>query len=115
MSVADASLVAACGLYCGECRSFIAGKCPGCAKNVKASWCTVRSCCADKETGTCAGCTREDAEPMNCPKFNNFMSKLFAFFFKSDRAACIKQIKELGVKGHAEKMAESGLYNRIKK
>jgi hypothetical protein len=42
---------------------------------------------------------------MACRKFNNFMSRLFGFIFSSDRAACIRQIKELGIDGHAEKMA----------
>jgi hypothetical protein len=38
--------------------------------------------------------------------FNNFISKIFSVIFRSDRAACIAQIKEIGIQGHAEKMAE---------
>jgi len=38
-------------------------------------------------------------------KVNNLMSKIFALIFKSDRAACIAQVKELGLLGHAKKMA----------
>jgi len=38
--------------------------------------------------------------------FNNFISRIFAFIFGSDRAACIGQIKEIGIHGHAEKMSE---------
>jgi hypothetical protein len=34
------------------------------------------------------------------------MSKIFAVLFKSDRAACIRQIKEAGREGHARKMSE---------
>jgi hypothetical protein len=37
--------------------------------------------------------------------FNNFISKIFGFIFRSDRAACIDQIKEIGIQGHAQKMA----------
>jgi hypothetical protein len=42
---------------------------------------------------------------MACGHFNNFFSKLFGFIFRSDRAACIRQIREIGVEGHAEKMS----------
>jgi hypothetical protein len=34
------------------------------------------------------------------------MSRLFGQLFKSDRAACIAQIKQLGLDGHARTMAE---------
>jgi hypothetical protein len=54
---------------------------------------------------TCAECA-EFADPHTCKKFNNFMSKLFGLVFKSDRAACIAQIKHLGLDGHAKVMAE---------
>jgi hypothetical protein len=45
---------------------------------------------------------------MECAKFNNLMSKVFGVLFRSDRAACIRQIREIGRQGHAEKMAASG-------
>ena len=34
------------------------------------------------------------------------MSKVFALLFKSDRAACIAQLKEIGISEHAKKMTE---------
>jgi hypothetical protein len=40
--------------------------------------------------------------------FNNFMAKLFGLIFRSDRLACIQQIKELGIQGYADNMAETG-------
>jgi len=100
----DPQRVAYCGLYCGACRSFLKGKCPGCHQNAKATWCQVRSCCTALNIPSCASCP-EFTDPMACRKFNNFMSRLFGFIFSSDRAACIRQIKELGIDGHAEKMA----------
>jgi hypothetical protein len=51
---------------------------------------------------------------MDCKNFNNFMSKVFGFLFKSDRAACIRQIREKGIEKHAEIMAENG-WQSIKK
>ena len=33
--VSDTQNIAACGLYCGACRKFLAEKCPGCKQNEK--------------------------------------------------------------------------------
>jgi hypothetical protein len=43
-----------------------------------------------------------------CRKYNNLISKVFGFLFRSDRVACIRQIKELGIDGHAEAMTKLG-------
>lgn len=101
----NVELVAHCGLYCGACRSYLKGKCKGCHENSRATWCKVRSCCRDKQIKTCAECI-EFPDARACKKFNNFMSKLFGLVFRSDRAACIAQIKRLGLDGHAKVMAE---------
>ena len=102
----SAELVAHCGLYCGACRSYLNGRCKGCHENSRATWCRVRSCCTQKRIRTCAECA-EFPDPGSCRKFNNFMSRLFGLLFRSDRAACIAQIKQLGLDGHAEAMAKS--------
>lgn len=101
----NTELVARCGLYCGACKSFLAGKCKGCRENSKATWCKVRVCCGEKQINSCAECA-EFADPMACKKFNNFMSRLFGLVFSSDRAACIDQIKQRGLAGHAKIMAD---------
>jgi hypothetical protein len=101
----NGELVSYCGLYCGACRSYLAEKCHGCHDNSKATWCKVRSCCREKHVKTCAECD-EFPDPRTCGKFNNFMSKLFGLVFKSDRAACITQIKQLGLEAHAKTMAD---------
>ncbi len=105
--VTDKNLVAYCGLYCGACKMYLKDKCPGCQQNEKASWCKARKCCIENGYASCADCA-EFADPMQCKDFNNFMSKLFGFIFRSDREACISQIKELGLEGHAANMAASG-------
>jgi hypothetical protein len=105
--VADPSLVAYCGLYCGACKRYLQDKCPGCRENEKASWCKVRSCGMEHHYNSCADCT-EFSDPNACKAFNNFISRLFAFVFRSNRAACIAQISELGVEGHAQKMSALG-------
>jgi hypothetical protein len=103
--VADTSLVAYCGLYCGACGSYLKGKCPGCATNAKASWCKVRTCCIGNKYGSCADCVQV-ADIMSCKKFNSPVAKLFALFFRSDRPACVRAIKEKGRDAYARDMAE---------
>jgi hypothetical protein len=101
----DPTLVAYCGLFCGACGSYLKERCVGCSGNDKASWCQIRLCCKGKNIFSCAECA-EFPDAMDCKKFNNFMSKIFGLLFKSDRGACIRQIKALGREGHAKKMAE---------
>jgi hypothetical protein len=105
---ADMSLIARCGLYCGACGRYLKEKCPGCAKNEKATWCGIRKCCAEKKYDSCADCSTYK-DPMQCSLFNNFMSKLFGFIFRSDRKACIESIRKNGVKKYAALMAEKKL------
>jgi hypothetical protein len=107
--VAATELVAACGLYCGACRSYLNERCDGCAKNEKATWCGVRACCREHGWSSCAECT-VCADPRRCAKFDNFMSRLFGLVFRSDRAACVAQIRRLGLAGHAQAMAEQKLH-----
>ncbi len=106
--VSDPKLVAYCGLYCGACKRYLQEKCPGCHENEKATWCKVRTCCLDNQYASCADC-KEFSDPNECKKFNNFMSKIFGFIFRSDRAACIQQIRSMGIQGHADSMAEHKL------
>jgi len=41
--------------------------------------------------------------------FNNIIAKFFSLVFRSDRPACIQQIKELGIQGYADNMTERKL------
>jgi hypothetical protein len=101
--VTDKNLIAYCGLYCGACRSYLKGKCPGCHDNVKATWCKTRTCAIENNHLSCADCTTADF--IECTKFNNFISKMFGVIFNSDRPACIKRIKETGYENYAMEMA----------
>lgn len=107
LSSADSRLVAFCGLYCGECGSFKRKRCPGCADNAKATWCAVRKCCLDEKRDSCAVCS-DHADPKTCGKFNNWISRLFGFVFRSDRAACVCRLREVGLETFAKEMAEAG-------
>lgn len=97
--VSDTQNIAACGLYCGACRKFLAGKCPGCKQNEKATWCKIRSCCQENKFKTCAECPHDVKE---CKLFSNWIGKVFAF----DRSACIRYIKEQGEQAFAEEMTK---------
>ena len=101
---ADKSLVAYCGLYCGACKKYLSGSCPGCHENRKASWCKIRSCNMEHGYSSCADC-QEFADPMDCRKYNNFISRIFAVIFKSNRAAGIAMIRESGYEEFAQFMA----------
>jgi hypothetical protein len=105
--ISDPGLVAHCGLYCGACGAYRKGRCPGCRENAKATWCKVRSCCQEREFDTCADCG-EFPDPQDCAKYNNLIARIFGFVFRSDRAACIRQIREIGLQGHADTMAAQG-------
>ena len=98
------SLVAYCGLYCGACGKYKKGKCPGCARNEKATWCKIRTCCIDNHYKTCADC-RTYSDSRDCKNMNNLMSKVFAVFFNSNRNACIDEIRKSGMAKFADKMA----------
>jgi len=100
----DKNLVAYCGLYCGACGTYLKGRCPGCHENRKATWCKVRSCCSNRKYESCADCA-EFPNPNECRFFNNIISKIFGLIFRSDRAACIRQIREQGIEAHAADMA----------
>jgi hypothetical protein len=102
--VNDPKLVAYCGLYCGACRAYLRGRCPGCLENRKATWCKVRTCCMKNHYGSCADC-HDFKNPNDCRQFNNWISKIFGFIFRSDRAACISQIRAIGIDSHAADMA----------
>jgi hypothetical protein len=104
---ANAEFVARCGLYCGGCRSFRKGSCPGCRDNVKATWCKVRTCCAERSYGTCAECT-EHADPGGCRTFDGWIARVIGVVLNSDRRACVLKIRELGADGFAAFMAARG-------
>lgn len=102
----DAAYVAACGLYCGACTKYVKGKCPGCRENGRASWCAVRSCCLERGYASCADCT---IVPLaECRKFNFWVAKVFSALFRSDRAACIARIREIGPAAFAQEMGSAG-------
>lgn len=103
--IADKNLIAFCGLYCGACRGYLKGTCPGCRDNVKAAWCKLRKCCIEYKLDSCSDC--KAFAPKDCKKCNNIVSKMFGLVFNSDRLACLSRIKEIGYDDYAAEMAGS--------
>lgn len=93
------TVIAYCGLYCSQCGKFKNGKCPGCQKNEKASWCKIRSCNMQNNYQSCADCKTLGVE--NCKDFNHPIGKIFGIIFNSDRKACIQLIKDEGYEQYA--------------
>ena len=102
--------IAACGLFCGTCRKFAKGSCPGCHPNERASWCKVRACCIGHGWQSCAECTLMPLESFG--KFNNFIARIFGFVFRSDRRGCVERIREVGCEAFAAEMRLAGSFNR---
>ena len=106
--------IAFCGLYCDNCGKFKNGKCPGCEKNEKATWCTIRKCCIEKNISSCADCT--EIENMNeCKKYNNVFSKVIQFVTRTDRAECIYMIQSQGREAFINHMQELQVMSLPKK
>lgn len=97
----DKQLIASCGLYCGACRKFLSEKCPGCHLNEKASWCGIRTCVHQQGFHSCAECIKDVT---GCKTYSNFIGKIFAFLFRSDRPAFIRYIREHGEEAFADEM-----------
>ena len=111
--ISSTKQIAACGLYCGACRKYLNGKCPGCsiASDTPDSSqptpryfykCKIRQCCRSKGYKTCAEC---GMDLKLCKTYNTLIGKLFALVFKTDRAGSIRYIREQGYEAYAEKMA----------
>ncbi len=105
--VFDFDLVGNCGAYCGACASYRRGKCPGCEERVQAGECRIRTCCDNNMYPTCASCT-EYVDIRECKIFNSLFSKVIDYVKRSDRHACVEQIREIGLERHAARMANLG-------
>ena len=89
-------LLACCGLLCSQCGAYKKNKCQGCSSDKPMNLhCKVKPCVQTKGCQTCAEC--DDFEDLKeCKKLHNFISRFFAFVFRSDRIGNLNRIKEIG-------------------
>ena len=103
----DPNLVSYCWLYCGSCKKNIVGECPGCKKLEKTPfWCPIRDCCIEKGISNCATCNEYD-EVKLCRKYNGIVMRSLSYLCGSDRFTATQMIKEKGIDGFAQYMAEN--------
>ncbi len=63
----------------------------------------IRQCCISKGHHTCAECDRDVRE---CKIYSNFIDKVFALIFNSDRPACINYIRAHVEIAYADEMSK---------
>ena len=98
-------VLACCGLVCSECGAITKGKCQGCHSEKPMSLhCKVKPCVKERNWATCAECG-DFTNLKDCKKLNNFISKIFAFIFRSDRIGNLNCIREVGLEKFQEEKA----------
>lgn len=101
-------IVARCGLVCSNCGAFRAGRCQGChSERPMFRNCPVKACTSQRGCTTCADCT-EFADLRQCGKLWNWISRVFAAIFRSDRIGGLERIREIGLEAFKAERAASG-------
>jgi len=77
----------------------------GCQSNQKANWCQARTCCLEKNWGSCAECQTHKDPAIQCKALNKPIAKIFGLLFNSNRGEGLRHIKVYGKLGYAREMA----------
>src|ERR1035438_2622915 len=102
LMIADPTLVAACGLYCGSCGAYLKEECGGCLQSEEKLACGVRKCVIQKGMATCAHCGTHP-EAMDCKKYNSATSTAFGSLSHCGRPSCLEEVRVLGLKAFSQK------------
>ena len=105
--IADANLVSSCGLYCGCCKKYLSGACPGCRANAKALYCRTRRCVLRRGIRSCADCD-DHPDPATCHKVHGLLFRTIDLLTDTGRLENLDRIEELGHEGYAEAMCREG-------
>ena len=90
-------VLACCGLVCSQCGAYRRNKCQGChSEKPMHTGCKVKPCVLERGYTTCAECA-DFGDLKACKKLNNFISKIFACIFRSDRIGNLNRIREIGL------------------
>ena len=94
--MAEETIIAYCGLVCSKCGAYLKGRCKGCHSDKPMNRnCKVKKCAMERQIITCADCKDFD-DLRQCKKLNNFVSKIFAIIFRSNRIGNLERIAETG-------------------
>ena len=104
----NSSLVAYCGLVCGNCGAYRRKRCKGCKMGGGFHACPVRRCCQEKSLAVCAGC-HEHSRYEDCKRLNNFISKIFSLIFRTNRPGNLREIDQVGLENFANQRIQSGM------
>jgi len=102
--------IAACGLFCTNCRSFKLKKCQGCQIGPKFERCSVRKCCVEKGITTCAQCEEFSAprDYRECKRINNIIPKVFGLIFGTNRPKALALLRDHGQEAYLAEKRASG-------
>lgn len=112
----DTTLISYCGLYCGACKKYIKGDCPGCKDKAKEtpSWCKVKPCNEEKAIANCSHC-EDFTDLKKCSKMYPLSYKFGEFITGFSRELGISIIGEEGEEEFAQFMAEHNKSLCVKK
>jgi hypothetical protein len=90
--------IAACGLFCSNCGKFKKGRCQGCQVQPGYAQCATRKCVIEKGIHNCAACPQFAAprDFRECGKIHNFIARIFALLFGSDRPGALTMLRDQG-------------------
>lgn len=102
--------IAACGLFCTNCGRFKVGKCKGCAVAPAFASCPIRACCGERNIPHCGQCADFPAprDYRACGKIHNWISRIFAFIFKSDRPGALAMLRDQGTDAYLAEKRRTG-------
>lgn len=102
--------IASCGLFCSNCGAFKKQKCKGCMVSPMFASCSIRKCVIKKGIITCAECPDFKAPHSykECKKLHNFISKVFAVVFKSDRIGELTMLRDQGKEAYLAEKRRTG-------
>ena len=81
----DEKLLGKCGYYCGQCISFITGKCTGCIDGNKKGICYARDCVMERSILSCVHCQEFPCERIQSDPKASLLNLLWLKWMASQR------------------------------
>jgi hypothetical protein len=81
----DEKLLGKCGYYCGQCPSFMIGKCAGCIDGNQKGTCYTRDCVIERGILSCGHCQEFPCERIRSDPKASLLSPLWLKWKASQR------------------------------